>query len=95
MTPGRGGSQGTRLSPSCSIGLPGLDVLTGYLHPTPAHPSLPDLDARGFDDLDVTEILDGVVCRSEHVWNAEVSTLVNTVMDYQQYDPAEAPLHCP
>lgn len=71
------------------------DSLTGYLHPAPANSALPPLDTRGFDDVDAMEFLDAVVCRSNHAWDSDVELLVNTVMDFQQYDPQTAPASCP
>ena len=71
------------------------DALVGYLHPEPVNPMLKPLDDRGFPDLDAIDVLDAIVCRSNHTWDPEVELLINDVMDYHHYDPAQAPISCP
>ncbi|MFV8753459.1 hypothetical protein ACNOYE_23150 [Nannocystaceae bacterium ST9] len=72
-----------------------VDALVGYLHSTPVNPELKPLDDRGFTDLDTVEVLDAIVCRSAHAWDSEVDVLVDVVMDFRQYNPAQAPSVCP
>ncbi len=71
------------------------DVLVGYLHSgaTP-NPALPPLDARGFEDLDVVEVIDGVLCRSGDVWIDDVKMLLEVVMDLRQIDLTQTPAFC-
>lgn len=71
------------------------DTLVGYLHAVPVNPKLIPLEDRGFADLDTIDFLDGIVCRSGHIWDPEVVMLIDVVMDYRQYNPTQAPMECP
>lgn len=72
-----------------------LDVLLGYVggNHMPENPSLPDIDGRGGVGLDLTEFLDGVLCRGHESWT-DMQIIVEDMMDFD-YDPAGAPASCP
>ncbi|MBZ5710459.1 hypothetical protein [Nannocystis pusilla] len=72
------------------------DVIVRYLggNHMPANTSRPGLDTRGGLGLDMTEFLDGILCRGHHEWE-DIEWIVHDVMDFAAYDPANAPTSCP
>lgn len=72
-----------------------LDVLMGYVggNHMPENPSRPDIDSRGGVGLDMTEFLDGVLCRGHESWS-DMQVIIEDMMDFD-YDPAGAPVSCP
>lgn len=72
------------------------DVIVRYLggHFMPANASRPDLDSRGEVGLDMTEFLDGILCRGHEDW-VDMEPLVLDMMDFQAYDPNSGPPSCP
>ena len=79
------------------------DVIRNYLGGTliygnlPADPNDEDFhyDARGYLGVDMTEFLDGALCRNS--WNNpnDLELLVRDVMGFKAYDPNKAPVVCP
>ncbi|PCC70766.1 hypothetical protein SAMN02745121_02768 [Nannocystis exedens] len=71
------------------------DVLVRYLggNYMPTNPLRPDLIDRGQDGVDMTEFLDGVICRGHENWN-DISDIVLEMMNFGEYDPASAPAIC-
>ncbi|MFY0538049.1 hypothetical protein [Nannocystis pusilla] len=68
------------------------DVMVRYLGGgyMPTNAAMPPLGDRGGPGLDMTEFLDGVLCRGHEDW-ADMEIIIDGMMDFQSYDPQEAP----
>ena len=72
------------------------DVIVKYLggKNIAGNSSRPPLDDRGFANLDMTEFLDGALCRGLST-RTSLEKITRTVMDFRSYEPALAPPTCP
>lgn len=71
------------------------DVIVRYLggNYMPANSYRPSLDSRGSLGLDMTEFLDGMICRGHYEWE-DMEYIVFDMMDFN-YDFTNAPSSCP
>ncbi|MEM6461323.1 MAG: hypothetical protein AAF724_05345 [Pseudomonadota bacterium] len=69
------------------------DVLVFYLGGDAAAGENPNYEDRGLDGLDMTDLLDGFICRG-HVSGAQIEAIVVTAMGLD-YDASGAPDSCP
>ncbi|PCC74166.1 hypothetical protein SAMN02745121_07990 [Nannocystis exedens] len=72
------------------------DVIVRYLggNHMPANPARPNLDTRGGVGLDMTEFLDGALCRNHVEWT-DIEELVHDMMQFSSYSYLTAPVACP
>ncbi|MDH4081650.1 MAG: hypothetical protein OEU68_17765 [Nitrospira sp.] len=69
------------------------DVLIYYLGGSGARGTNPNYVDRGLNGLDITDVLDGFICRG-HAAPQHVSEIMSTAMGLN-YDPSGAPKSCP
>ena len=72
------------------------DVIVKYLggKNIAGNSSQPPLNSQGFTGLDMTEFLDGALCRGLSTSTA-LTKIAKTVMDFRAYLPQNAPVSCP
>ena len=72
------------------------DVIVKYLGGglMPANPARPNIDTRGAIGLDMTEFLDGVLCRNHEDW-VDIEPVIHDMMQFSAYNHLSAPPSCP
>jgi len=72
------------------------DVIVRYLggNHMPSNTFRPPLNSQGGEGLDMTEFLDGMLCRGHLEWE-DMEPIVLDMMSFQAYDEGSAPLSCP